>query len=234
MPEFDSRFVYAAQNTKIVRPPRQMLATFGSTVIRYYLVTEPVYAELEVAKGVKEAVVREGTVKAEQPRVVTPYYLSRLEGFGENAGKFLEELAQEHGPHSQGLLYTYKNEGMETSIVSDGAAEVASRIGQQLDEDDKRLAAVILGIDEMWDVSLLKFIYDFTRASVAGNAAELRSSGLLDAEGGVPREARQRINYLLEQARHGHMDPVEVKRELDLWGLFDEYQDQFFSLFRRK
>ncbi|MBI4298605.1 MAG: hypothetical protein HY666_02470 [Chloroflexi bacterium] len=234
MAEQDPRFTYAVNNTQVVRPPRQMLATFGTTVIRYYLVTEPVYLDLDVAREVKESVVREGTVSAEKPRVVTPYYLSRLEGFGDNARNYLGELVQEHGPNAPGLLYAYKNEAMETSFVSGEAWEVAAKIGQRLDNENKRLAAVILGVDELWDVSLLKFIYDMTRSSVEVNAAELYASGLLETEGGVPREARQRIQLLLEEARRGNMDPSAVKRELERWDLFDEYQDQFFSLFRRR
>ena len=52
-------------------------------------------------------------------------------------------------------------------------------------------------------------------------------------EGGPPRDAHQRIQRMLEEAGRGQMDPSEVKRELDRWGLFDEYQDQFFGLFQR-
>ena len=52
-------------------------------------------------------------------------------------------------------------------------------------------------------------------------------------EGKVPREARQRIESLFDEARRAHVDPSEVHRELLRWDLFDEYQDRFFDLFRR-
>ncbi|GAI20491.1 unnamed protein product, partial [marine sediment metagenome] len=79
----DERIKYTVQHTEILRPPKQSLATFGTTNIYYYLVTEPAYAEL--IENVTETVVREGRVIAEKPRIVTPYYLSRLEGFSLDA-----------------------------------------------------------------------------------------------------------------------------------------------------
>ena len=62
----------------------------------------------------------------------------------------------------------------------------------------------------------------------------LHRQGLLEMQGDVPREARQRIEHLLAEACRGHADPSEVKQELDRWDLFEEYQDRFLSLFRRR
>ena len=234
MNEHEPRIAHAVRNTHVVRPPRQTPATFGTTTIRYYLVTEPLYSEIDPGKERDEAVVREGTVMAERPQVVTPYYLSRTEGFSENAAQYLERLVQEYGPHAPGLLYAYKNQDMQTSIVSGRAVEVASRLRRRLDREDRRLEAVIRGVDELWDVSLMKFIYDLTNASVRSNISDLHRQGLLEMQGDVPREARQRIEHLLAEARRGHADPSEVKQELDRWDVLEEYQDRFLSLFRRR
>ena len=86
----DDRIKYAVEHTEILRPPKQSLATFGTTNVHYYLVTEPVYSEL--MKHVTETVVREGTVIAERPRIVTPYYLSQLEGFSADARRYFDML----------------------------------------------------------------------------------------------------------------------------------------------
>ena len=123
---------------------------------------------------------------------------------------------------------------METTIVSGGAQEVAGRIVDRLERDHKPLEAVIRGVDDLWDVSLMKFIYELTARSARSNASELRSQGLLETDGGVPRDARRRIEELLEQARLGNADPSEVHRELERWGLLDEYQDRFLGLFKRR
>ena len=234
MDEVDHRLAEAIENTLVVRPPKQALATFGTTAIRYYLVTEPAYHGLAQSGTEPEAVVREGLVRAERPHVVTPYYLSRHEGFGEHAQEYLDHLLQEYGPDTPGLLYTYKNEAMETSVVTGTPDEVASRIGSRLDREERNLEAVVRGVDELWDVSLMKFIYNLTSSSVDSNVSELRGRGLLGMEDGVPREARQRIEMLIEQAREGTADPSDVHRELERWGLFEEYQDRFLNLFKRR
>ena len=231
-PEFDPRFERVVRQTRVVRPPRQTLATFGVTTIRYHLVTEPSYEELYAAHGDAEAVVRDGTVTAERPQVVTPNYLMKTEGFGQNAREYLEQVERLYGQGSLGLLYTYKNEPSRMEIVSGGPDEVADRIGRDLDARERPLEAVIRGVDELWDVSLIKFIFELTNDSVGSNLAELRSSGLLEMNDGVPTDARRRIDRMIDEARRGRLDPAEIHRELERWGLFDEYQDRFFQLFR--
>ena len=227
----DEQIRYAIQHTEVLRFPRQSLATFGTTNINYYLLTKPVYAEI-VDK--EETVIREGRVSAERPKIITPSYLTRLEGFGENARKYLEVVMSEYGPHAPGLLYSYKNEPKGLSIVSDGLGVVVGRLNEQIDRETNRLAAIIQGVDELWDVSLLKFIRELTEGSLRSNLAELGSRGLLDIDyAGIPRDARYRIEWLFHQVASGEYEPSELKRELDRWDLFPEYEDRFLNLFRR-
>ena len=227
----DEQIRYAIQHTEVLRFPRQSLATFGTTNINYYLLTKPVYAEI-VDK--EETVIREGRVSAERPKIITPSYLTRLEGFGENARKYLEVVMSEYGPHAPGLLYSYKNEPKGLSIVSDGLGVVVGRLNEQIDRETNRLAAIIQGVDELWDVSLLKFIRELTEGSLRSNLAELGSRGLLDIDyAGIPRDARYRIEWLFQQVASGECEPSELKRELDRWELFPEYEDRFLNLFRR-
>ena len=227
----DERIRYAIDNTVVLRLPRQTLATFGTTNINYYLLTTPVYAQ---PSDKTETVIREGKVSAETPRIVTPYYLTRLEGFGENAGRYLDLIIKEYGAHAPGLLYTYKNQPKELTIVSDGLETVAGRLRDMIDRQDNRLAAIIKGVDELWDVSLLKFIRELTEGSLRSNLAELRSHGLLDIDqSGVPRDTRNRIERLFFTVERGQCDPSELKKELDRWDLFHEYEDRFLGLFRR-
>lgn len=227
------RLMDAAARTEIVRAPRQHLHTFGVTKLHYYIVTEPSYREL--VPGAVEAVIREGDVAAQRPAVVTPTYMAHLEGFGEDAYRYFTDLARKYGSNSPGLLYQYANEPGEMSIVEGTAQAVAERISKQLGQDGNSLAAVIKGVDELWDVSLLKFIFEYTLASLAGNLGDLQSRRLLDPEPNleVPRAAVQRIDALFQEAEQGG-DPAELKRELDRWELFDYYQDRFLNLFRRK
>jgi len=229
----DPKIRYAVSHTKILRPPEQTLATFGITTIHYYLLTEPVYLEEE--EEADETVIREGSVIAQRPRVVTPNYMNKLEGFGPNAKKYLKEIARQIGSNAPGLFYNYKNEQKVLNIVSSSLTVVADKISAEIDERGEKLTAVIKGEDELWDVSLLKFIYELTANSMTGNLMQLGSRGLLrvDADG-IPMDARMRIEEHFSSVIRGDSSPAELKDELEQWNLFEEYQDRFFRLFKKK
>ena len=219
----------------MVRPPKQQLATFGVTNLRYFMVTEPVYREL--TGGDAESVLREGKLISRQPEVVTPSYLMNVQGFGEEAQRMFRMLASQLGPSSPGLMYSYRNESEKMDILSGDPDGVAERVKDDLDRKQESLAVVLRGPDELWDVALLKFIYEYTAASAPGNVGELEDRGMLqpDPRFGLPRAAVESIETMfrrLESRRDG--DPQELKEELDRWGVFDRYEDRFLALFRRR
>ncbi|MFC1971722.1 hypothetical protein ACFLV0_07385 [Chloroflexota bacterium] len=225
----NDRIEYVARHTEILRHPRQHLSTFGITNIYYYLVTEPAYVEL--VDDVNETVVREGRVITDRPKIVTPYYLSRLEGFSYDARRYFEKLTRMHGADAPGLFYTYKNEPKGLNIVSDNWRAVVARLNDEIDSKGDQLASIIKGQDDLWDVSLLKFIYEITSRSMRNNVTQLGSMGLFNmSHGGIPVGARQRIEKLFEQVAQGECASYELERELDRWGAFEEYQDRFFAL----
>jgi hypothetical protein len=223
------RIEYAARHTQIVRHPRQHLATFGITNVYYYLVTEPTYSE--ITNDTNETVIREGRVIAERPKLVTPYYLTHLEGFSYDARQYLEKLMIMHGPNAPGLYYSYKNEPKELNIVSDNWQLVVEKLNDEIDKKGDPLAAIIKGQDDLWDVSLLKFIYEITSRSVQSNLAQMGQRGMLNMnQGGLPSGARQTIEEMFQQAYRGEIKAFELEKELNRWGAFEEYQDRFFAL----
>ena len=228
MEDHEGRLKEAARLTRVVRLPKQHLATFGVTRLHYYVVTKPLYQDL--VPGKDETVIREGAVVAERPAMVTPAYMLNLEGFGDDARKYMEGLVRRLGPNSPGLLYQYRNEPAGMEIVGDEVSTVARRIAGDLDSRNVDLAAVIQGVDELWDVSLMKFIYEYTAASLSSNLGEMQTMGLLEPDPGtdLPRGVVRRIEEMFQQVRQG-LDPAVLKTELDRWGLFEQYQDRFFS-----
>ena len=233
MEEADNRIAQALRLTHVVRRPKQHLATFGITNLHYYMVTEPAYSDL--VPGDAESVVREGIVVSQRPMIVTPTYMLNLVGFGNEASRYMESVAQRFGPNSPGLLYQYRNEPGNMDIVGGRFYAVAQRIADDLDQREVNSAAVILGTDDLWDLSLMKFIYEYTAASLASNVGEIKAMGLLDAdpEVDVPVGVAQKIEELFRQAEKG-LDPKELHQELVKWGLFDKYQDRFLNLFRSR
>jgi hypothetical protein len=223
--EADEKIQYAVEHTEVLRVPMQSLATFGTTNIYYYLVTE-------LTEWVN--VVREGRVIAARPKIVTPSYLINLEGFSSQARKFIEMMAERY-PHEPGIFYTYKNEPGEMNIVSERVDAVIDKINQLVDDRRDPLTAIIKGVEELWDVSLLKFTYELTTSSVQANVAEMEQRGLLRVDSaGVPRDARNHIEELFEKTKRELSSAPELVAELNKWGLFHEYQDRFFSILRRR
>ncbi len=223
--EADERIQYVIEHTEVLRAPKQSLSTFGTTNIYYYLVTE-------LAEWVN--VVREGRVIAAKPKIVTPSYLINLEGFSMQAKRFIEIMAEKN-PHEPGIFYTYKNEPGEMNIVSESVGAIVDKVNRRIDGQRDPLTTIIKGVEELWDVSLLKFTYELTRSSMQGNVAELERRGLLRVDSaGVPRDARNHIEELFEKASRDPAWASELVAELRRWDLFYEYQDRFLSLFKKK
>lgn len=222
------------ENTRVVRPPKQMLATFGTTIIEYFVVTRPSYEGLPGAGQQEESVIRTGKVTSARPQLVTPFYLMNLfQGF-EHGQEFASYLRATYGPNAPGLMYSYKQEPGDTSVVSDGPDVVAGRIADDLERDGRNLSVVIRGVDQFWDVSLAHFIHGLTIGSAPANAAEIAQRGLLQPSGSVPRGAREKIDEMFAAVRSGDMDGNELKQEIDRWGLWEEYEDRFLELFRKR
>ena len=229
----DDRIRHAVTKTEILRLPKQSLATFGTTNIEYYLVTEPTYSEL--AEDVTETVIREGRVIAERPRIVTPYYLSQLEGFSSDARRYFDMLLKTYGADTPGLFYSYRNEPKEISIASNNLLEVVEKLNAVIEKRGDPLTAIIKGEDALGDVSLLKFIYEMTRGSLPSNLSQMGSRGLLDIDSsGIPVDVRVRIEELFSKVLRGEAKPYELKDELERWDLFPEYEDRFLNIFRKQ
>ena len=230
--ENDARIREAILHTEILRSPKQSLYTFGTTNIYYYLVTEPAYSD--IVKDTGETVIREGRVIAERPKIVTPYYLNNLEGFSPEARRYFRALLEEFGADSSGLYYSYRNEPKDFNIVSDNLVTIVARLNSEIDRKNDPLTAIIKGEDTLWDVSVMKFIYEMTRNSIPSNLNDLGKRGRLGIDAaGIPSDARAHIEDLFGEVGRGETSPEKLKSELERWGLFEEYQDRFLGIFRK-
>jgi len=228
----DRELLKALEKTWVVRTPKQHLATFGITNINYYVVTSPVY--LDEFSEKPETVIRTGKVISERPSIITPTYALNLLGFSSDAYEYFQAIANKYGPNQSGILYQYRNESTKMEIVSGIPQDIASNISKDLDAKNDNMSVVMVGVDELWDVSLLKFIYELTTFSAASNISEFQGKGLLNPQpqfGGIPKAATEKIEKLFFEARNGG-DKDILKDELDKWGVFRFYEDRFLSLYR--
>ena len=223
-------FWYAVNNTEIVLLPQQHLETFGSTILNYRLVTE-------LMDTVGRIRIREGRLEAGQPQIVTPdnYLETIMEGFGDEARKYVDWL-REHEQDIKILQYGYrlKQESFSEHIVTDSLENVVNRVKDETKAANDPLSAVVVGVDEPWDVCLIRLFREVIQKSAAFNIRELQSRNLFETVNGVPRGVRNEIDaaFLAAGKDSSLIDALAAK--LRAAGLFDEYEDRFFSLVKAR
>lgn len=235
------------ENTEIIKPPEKLLASFDSTTIHYYLLTVPMYLEFEGRDPGSETIIREGKITWQKPKVITPSYMLRVEGFSGEARKAFEMLAEENVDLAM-VLYSLRlsKDSEKMSIVSNSLSTVAKNISNDIDKRKDPYSAVIKGVDEFWDVSLSKFIQEIVNKSahysqlpdlLRSNMVRVSSTGLPVITRdwmGNPLVAKNEIEILFKLFEEGEIGPADLKEELDRWGLFEQYQDKFFKYFKKK
>jgi hypothetical protein len=171
----DDDFQYAIENTRVILAPDQQIATFGSTSFRFYLISE-------LMDQVNEIRVRDGRIHAARPQILTPEHYCRLllEGFGEKAARYADRL-RERTRDIAVLRYgfQFRKTDVVESRVRGTMESVIDRTRRQVEHSEEPLSAVIQGVDDAWEVCLLKFTIDLIERSSGGNLGDFRKRGLV-------------------------------------------------------
>ncbi len=219
-------FWYAVNNTEVKLLPTRHLETFGATVLNYHLITE-------LMDSVGQVRIREGRLHANKPQIITPEAYSRtaLEGFGEEARKYIDWL-KEHETDIRILQYGYtlKQESFTEQTVTDSLDAVAERVTRAVEESSDPHSAVVVGVDDPWDVCIVRLFWEIIRASAGPNMRELQKRNLLDDDGGVPRAVRNDVESAFKAANQNPELIAALGKKLRTYGLFEEYEDRFFAL----
>jgi len=171
----DDDFQYAVENTEVILAPEGRIATFGHTSFRFYLISE-------LMDQVDEVRVRDGRIHAERPQILTPDHYARLllDGFGEEAMRYVDQL---RGRTQQFAVLRYGFQFRKTDVVEKTVrASIASVIEQtkaRVNRAEEPLSAVIQGVDDAWEVCLLKFTIDMIERSSGDNLGDFRRRGLM-------------------------------------------------------
>ena len=168
-------FQYAVENTRVIVAPEQQIATFGTTSFRFYLISE-------LMDRANEVRVRDGRIHAERPQIVTPDHYARLllEGFGETAQQYVDAL-RERMRNIAVLRYgfQFRKTDVTEDRVRDSLEAVVARTRAKVENANEPLSAVIQGVDDAWEVCLLKFTIDMIARSSGDNLGDFRRKGLL-------------------------------------------------------
>jgi len=168
-------FDYAIENTQVIVAPEGRIETFGSTSFNFYLISE-------LMDRVDQVRVRNGKIHAERPQILAPDHFRQLmlEGFGEKTHRYIEQL-QEHLRTIAVLRYgfQFRKTDVTEETVRDSIDAVINRTKRQVQAENQPLSAVIQGVDDAWEICLLKFTLDMIERSSGGNIGDLRRRGLL-------------------------------------------------------
>lgn len=171
----EDSFQYAIENMEVIMAPQRRIETFGTTSFRFLLVTETMDRTNEVR-------VRDGHLHAERPQIITPghYHEMLLEGFGERAEEFVRWM-QAHEQHLAVLKYgfQFRKTNVTESLVHRPIEEVLAQLREEVERAEDSLSAIIQGVDEGWEVCLLKFASDLIQGSAGENLRDFRRRGLL-------------------------------------------------------
>jgi len=222
--QFD--FWFAVNNTEIVVPPKRHIETFGNTIINYHLVSE-------LMDAVGKVRVREGRMQAMRPQIITPasYSTTILEGFGEQAKQYLEWL-KEHEDSVRILRYGYtlKQEAFSEQVLTDSLDAVLERVKSEVASKKDPFSAVVKGVDDPWDVCLVRLFWTVIQNSAQANIRELNERRMFEMQDGIPAALRDEIEKGFKAAAKDASLIKPLGKLLQDNGLFERYQDRFFSL----
>ena len=86
-----------------------------------------------------------------------------------------------------------------------------------------RVRRLVRGVDEPWEVCLLKLLFEVVRRSAPGNARDLRAD---------PDGSRHEIDRAFRLAARDRARLAPLAELLNRLGKFKDYEDRFFALVR--
>jgi hypothetical protein len=173
MTEFD--FQYALEQTRVLHEPDRRIDTFGSTQFEFQLVSE-------LMDQVGTCRVRAGRIEAHKPMILRPDgmgefnfdgFSSSMEGFGDWLKQNIQKLAfLRYG-------FQFKRTDVQEQVVHEPIEEVSGKLLAELKRTGNPSLAIIHGVDDTWELSLLKFTVEMVGRSSSINEFDLRRKGLL-------------------------------------------------------
>jgi len=123
----------------------------------------------------------------------------------------------------------FRHDSKTEELINDTIDTVAERLSTHVRERSDPLSALIIGADELWEVSLIKFMMDYVGKSASSNLQDFsRMSGPgrsvsidqeIEADFAAATKDRSRLQAL--------GDKLQEHR------IFDKYEDRFYRLLGR-
>lgn len=170
---------YALEMTRVLREPDHRIQTFGETRFEFQLISEPMDRAGEVR-------IRTGEVEAQRPRILRPeaYRDIELEGFDPSARARLSRLIEKLRAEGRDLAFLqygfqFRRGEVHEELVHDPIEAVRERVLEDIRRSGNPARAVIEGVDDTWEVSILKFSFDMILRSHEINTFDFKRRGLI-------------------------------------------------------
>ncbi len=172
----DAVATYAMQNTKVLYVPDRRIDSFGETRFNFRLISEP----LDAAGHCR---VRTGWVEAHKPRILRPADLCgvEMEGFSPDAAKFFDWM-RSRGASVQALVkygFCFSRSDVQEEYLHEDARGVCDKVVKEALQSGDCYRAVIGGVDDAWELSLLCFMIEMIQQSHEINIFDFKRRGLL-------------------------------------------------------
>jgi len=166
---------YAMETTKVLREPDRRIDTFSSTRFEFQMLSP-------LMDNVNQVRVRTGEVEAQKPQIIKPDFMNEVgaEGFGEDAQRFFDWLKeQEMDMAIFRYGFQFKRGNVQEEIIHDQFENVRDRLVSEADRNGNPMLAIIEGVDDTWEISLLKFTMEMIQKSGDINAFDFKRKGLI-------------------------------------------------------
>lgn len=170
---------YALETTKVLREPDRRIDTFGETRFEFQLISELMDRSGEVR-------IRTGEVQAMRPRILRPsaYNEVELEGFDPSARARFDKLVEKLQSEGKDLAFLqygfqFRRGQVHEEIVHDTMDAVRERVLEDIRRTGNPSRAIIEGVDDAWEISILKFSFEMILRSHEINAFDFKRRGLI-------------------------------------------------------
>ncbi len=170
---------YALETTQILHEPDRRIDTFGETNFEFQLISELMDRSGEVR-------IRTGQVEAMRPRILRPsaYQEVELEGFDDSARARFNRLVEKLEAEGRDLAFLqygfkFKRGQVHEEIIHDSIDSVRERVLEDIRRTGNPSRAIIEGVDDAWEISVLKFSFEMILRSREINAFDFKRKGLI-------------------------------------------------------
>ena len=171
--EFD--FQYAIENTRVLHEPDRRIDTFGSTEFEFLLVSE-------LMDTANVSRVRTGRIEAHKPLIIKPTAVDEwdFDGFGPEGRAFGQWV--KHNIKNLAILryaFQFKRTEVHEELVHESIDVVCGRLVDEARTTGNPMRAIIHGVDDTWEISLLRFTFEMIEKSQGINLFDFKRRGLL-------------------------------------------------------